>query len=154
MVNTNPRFSSITRMVLVAGTCACGAMLSGCVESSEDDVTARDIKDQAAQTMETTREFAQDQIESYKESFQERMNVINTQIDMLETHAATLTGDAKDEVESVINDLESSRDSFMERVQNAQADSQDAWDDIKSGLDSAWDDLKSSAEDAAERFGG
>ena len=154
MNNLKHRFLNPSKAILAAGLATMTIGLGACTESGDTDVTASDVKNQAAETVEKTQQFAQDQIESYKESLRENMNVVDSQIEMLQTHAKTLSGDAKQEIDQAIEDLKTQRDEFLDRIENAKADSQAAWADVKSGLDSAWEELKSSAKDASDRFGG
>lgn len=145
---------SLFRMTVVASSAAAVFGLAACTESGDSDVTASDVKNQAAETVKTTQEFAQDQVESYKESLLESVNVVDAEIEMLQSRANALSGDAKQEIEQVIKDLKTRKSEFVQRVENAKADSQAAWTDLKAGLDSAWDELKTSAEEASGRFGG
>lgn len=154
MISSIRNRASKDQVFLLAGVCVASLGLSACVESSEEDVTPQDIQDQAAQTLDTTQAFAQEQVASYKESLLERVDGVETEIEMLESRAQALAGDAKEEIEAAIDDLRTRKDALVRRVRDAQADSQQAWTDLRAGLDRGWEELKNGVDEATERFGG
>ena len=142
---------------LAAGAAAVLLSLAGCSEESDStgtagDVNAQDVRREASEALGTAGAFAQSTVEQYRQSMRSSIEEADRDIERLKARAASMTGDAKAEAEVVIQNLGEQRDAFAERLDDLRADSTDAWQEIKRGLDRAWTDLNEARKSALDRF--
>lgn len=147
---------------LALGTGLAALTLAGCGEQDEatgngaeapERTTAQDVAREASEAAATAGEFAKDQINAYRKNARDGLDAIETSIDALAQRVENLSGEAKIKAERELEDLREQRDAFVAELDEASADSAEAWDDVKAGLDLAWADLESATESAMNRFG-
>jgi len=131
--------------------------LVGCSDDTEStgtgsDVTAGDVRSEASDVLGAAGSFAQSTLEQYRERKRDAVIELTQEIEDLKTRGASLTGDARSEADDAIQRLREKRDAFLVQLEEARADSADAWQEVRRGLDRAWTDLDDALKSALERF--
>ena len=142
---------------LAAGAIVMLFSLVGCYEESDStgtarDVDALDVRREASEAIGAAGAFAQSTVEQYRQSMRSSIEEADRDIERLKARAASMTGDAKAEADNVIRNLSEQRDTLAQRLDDLRADSADAWQEIKRGLDRAWTDLNEARKSALDRF--
>ncbi len=154
------RYSTLMYALTVSGS----VLLTGCVEDDApenpnaatiptSEVTSDDVAREASEAMNTAKTFAASEIDAFRNSMEANVEAVNERIDTLAARAESLTGDARAQIDEAIESLRDQRDAFMRRINEASADSADAWADLKSGLQDAWKELEQASKDAVDQFG-
>lgn len=143
----------------IIAACATGVILAlacctgdGDAPTAGDDVTAEDVRREASEAAGTAGAFARSTVEEYKQEMRDAISAIDRDIEELRSRAESLTGDAKADAEDAIEDLRDQRDAFITRLNEASADSADAWREVRQGLDAAWADLSQAWQSARDQF--
>ena len=64
------------------------------------------------------------------------------QLDRLSARLNDLRDEWRDEAREKLNEMKGRRSEFEEKLERLESHGDDAWDDIKAGLEIAWDGLK------------
>ncbi|MCC5861202.1 MAG: coiled coil domain-containing protein [Gammaproteobacteria bacterium] len=88
----------------------------------------------------------------YIEKAKARLDQWEADIDRLKAKAEETQADSRIEYQHQLEALRAKRDEARRKLREAQDSSDDAWDDIKSGLDKAWDSIGKAFESARSRF--
>jgi len=151
---------TITRNFALTTMAAASFALCGCGENGEDqsdasggETTAQDVMDQTKDAAESAQDFAQGQVRDFRNTMSQRIDDVEQRISDLQARAEEMTGDAKERLQNTIDNLEERKNNFQQRLSEMQADSADAWDDVKSGIESAWNELDSAVDEAVNEFG-
>ncbi len=90
--------------------------------------------------------------DEYVQKLKAKIDEWNADIDKLSAKASQLQLDSKEEYQKQIEDIKTKRKTLEEKLDNISAAGDDAWKDIKSGLDLAWQAMNDAVKSAAERF--
>lgn len=74
------------------------------------------------------------------------------QLDRLSARLNDLRDEWRGEAQEKLNDMKSRRSEFEEKLERLESHGDDAWGDIKAGLDIAWDGLKTGFLAAKSEF--
>lgn len=151
----------IRKSLIISIAASTAFLIAGCDDSGStaDDAsatdnapTASDVAREASDAASTAGQFAQAQVDEYIDEARKGVEAVNTSIENLGQRVENMTGEAKIEAQRTLDDLRARRDAYLEELDEASADSAQAWEDVKSGLDRAWSDLESAAATAMDRF--
>ncbi len=146
------RFSSIVMipaMLIIFPACSDETQ-----DANQGDVSAQDVREQAGRTVDTAAAFAQSTVEDYKQTMRARVDALNEDIQSIEDRMDSLSAEAKSEAQSTLDTLRTKRDNFMSRIESLSAQSESAWNELKSGVDRAWTELNDARKAALDQFGG
>ena len=90
--------------------------------------------------------------ESYQQKLQAQLDQWNADIDKLKAKADKVDADIKLEYYEQIEDLRVKQQAARDSLANLMSASDDAWEDLKAGVESAWFTLGEAIERAATRF--
>ena len=76
------------------------------------------------------------------------------QLDRLSARLNDLRDEWRDEAREKLNEMKGRRSEFEEKLERLESHGDDAWDDIKAGLEIAWDGLKTGFLAAKSEFEG
>jgi len=93
-----------------------------------------------------------DKKKSYEQRLEAELNEWSAKIDVLKAKAAKTKADVEINFSEEIKMLEEKKNSAKEKLQQLQEAGDDAWVDLKSGIERAWSDLGSAISQAASRF--
>jgi len=74
------------------------------------------------------------------------------QLDRLSARLNDLRDEWRDEAREKLNEMKGRRSEFEEKLERLESHGDDAWDDIKAGLEIAWDGLKTGFLAAKSEF--
>jgi len=90
--------------------------------------------------------------DAYVQKLKAKMDEWNAEIDRIEAKADQADAESKIEYEKQLEDLRAKRRDLEEKIAKLQQAGDDAWEDLKAGIDSAWDALGNALKSAASRF--
>jgi len=131
--------------------------LTGCGEkeqaqSNSETVSKEDVKKEAKEAYDTTKAYTQEQMQAFREQTEIRLAEYKMEIDQLEAKAKKLGGDAKAKAEQQLAILRQKRDEVSEKLKELSSAGENAWEQLKSGIDAAMEDLGSAYKKAAAEF--
>ncbi len=108
---------------------------------AQQKTTAADVKRQAAETVDTTKRYANEK----KEDFEAR---IDAQLNALSADVTSLKDKAKSNADATVKDLEAKQKKADEKAAELKKAGGNAWSSLKSGVENAVDDLQKGVEKA------
>lgn len=91
--------------------------------------------------------------EAYVERLKTQLGEWSADIEKLKGRASKISAEAKAEYEEQLGSLRQQRDALAARVSDLQEASDEAWEEVKKGVQTAWDRAKESFQKAMSRFG-
>jgi uncharacterized coiled-coil DUF342 family protein len=90
--------------------------------------------------------------EAYEKKIQAKLDEWNAEIDKLKAKADSAEADAQLEYYQKIEELRSMRENAANKLSELRAAGEDAWADLKAGIDGARDSLDKALKSATSRF--
>jgi len=90
--------------------------------------------------------------QAYVDKVQARLNEWDTEIEKLKARAEEAGADTKIMYYKQIETLRDEQREAQVKLDDLRAASNDAWQDMKAGVQHAWDSLERAAKDASSRF--
>lgn len=90
---------------------------------------------------------------AYRQKLEARLDQWRAEIDKLQAKASEAGADARLDYDRQIESLRAQQQQARAKLQELDAASDAAWEDLRSGIEKAWDDLGTAVKSAAERFG-
>ena len=91
--------------------------------------------------------------DTYIETMKTKLDEWNLELDKLSAKANAAKADAQLAYREQIEALRKHRDDAGRKLEELAAAGDDAWDDVKLGLENAWRDLEIAVKSASSRFG-
>jgi len=89
---------------------------------------------------------------SYLEMLADQLREWDTEIDELKVKAHLAKADAKDEFAKQLEELRAKREAAQGKLQQLQEAGDEAWDDIKAGVEKSWTEMKGAFRSAIAKF--
>jgi chromosome segregation ATPase len=89
---------------------------------------------------------------SYLEMLADQLREWDTEIDELKVKAHLAKADAKDELAKQLEELRAKREMAQGKLQQLQNAGDEAWDDIKAGVEKSWTEMKGAFRSALSKF--
>jgi len=106
----------------------------------------------ASQADNSQTESAQQKREAYQTKIAQNLNTLDQQIEALKAKIGKLSKTERPQFDQQMAELERKREAAQVRLEKLKNSSQDAWVDMKAGIDSAMDDLERAYQRAAAHF--
>jgi hypothetical protein len=90
--------------------------------------------------------------EAYEQKLQAQLDEIALEIEKLNVKANKAEADTKLEYHKEIDKLKALQEQAKVKLDNIKQSSNDAWEDLKSGMDNAWTALSDAVKSANSRF--
>jgi hypothetical protein len=90
--------------------------------------------------------------DAYVKKFKAQLDSWNAELDQFEAKARKAEADSKIRYQRKVKELRQMRDAAKLRLTEIQGVSEDAWEDLKEGVQSAWSSLKESFQEAKSEF--
>jgi len=90
--------------------------------------------------------------EAYEQKLQAQLDEWSAEIDKLKAKADSAEADAQLEYYKRIEELRSMQETAANKLTGLKDAGDDAWEDLKAGIESAWDSLGNALKSAASRF--
>ncbi len=91
--------------------------------------------------------------QAYEEKFKAQLDELNAKIDVLKAKAKQAEGSVKADYHETIEDLQNKRSEAKNKLQELSAASDDAWEDLKQGVESSASTFADAVKSAVSRFG-
>lgn len=88
----------------------------------------------------------------YVEKMKVKLDEWNADIDKLEAQAKSAEAELKIEYREQLEALKQQRDEAKAKLQKLESASDEAWEDIKTGVETAWRSMSSALDSAISRF--
>ena len=89
-----------------------------------------------------------DDRKAYEQKRQAQLKKLDAEIQKLKAAADEASADAKIRLQRTVDELLAQRDNLRERIDRLADSGEDAWSDLKDGIDAAWKQLQSAVDDA------
>lgn len=89
---------------------------------------------------------------SYLEMLADQLREWDTEIDELKVKAHLAKADAKDELQKQIEELRVQKEAAQSKLKQLQDAGDEAWDDIKVGVEKSWTEMKGAFRSAMSKF--
>lgn len=90
--------------------------------------------------------------EAYEQKLQAQLDEWRADIDKLKAKADSADADAQIEYYKEIEELQSMQETAANKLTELKHSGDDAWEDLKAGINSAWDALDNALKSATRRF--
>lgn len=90
--------------------------------------------------------------DAYQEKLQAQLDELGAEIDKLKAKADGAKADTQLEYYKEIEELRTMQEDANKRLMELGQAGDDAWEDLKAGIDNAWDSLGQAIKSAASRF--
>jgi len=90
--------------------------------------------------------------DAYVEKMQSKLDELDAQIDLLKAKASGASADAEIEFNEQIESLKKFQKKGKQKLAELNDAGEDAWEDIREGMDSAWNKVSAAFNDAKNRF--
>lgn len=90
--------------------------------------------------------------DTYVRKMHSKLDQWNAEIDKLVAKADAARDDARSEYHERIEELKAKRDEAGKKLASLQESGEDAWEDLKTGVEMAWDAIGEAVESAKARF--
>ena len=132
-------------------------VLPGCGEKEQPQsksatVSKEDVKKEAKEAYNATKAYTQEQMQAFREQTETSLAEYKKEIDQLQVKAEKLGGDTKAKAEQQLAILRQKRDEVTEKLKELSLSGENAWEQIKSGIDAAMEDLGNAYKKAAAEF--
>lgn len=126
--------------------------LAGYAVHAQADVTSQEVKQNAAETADSTATYAEQERDKYIRQAHKEIDELRTDIDRLAAQARTARAEAKVKLDKDIKILNEKRDAAAKKLSELQSANAGAWQQLKSGMDRTIEDLKQSFAKARKEF--
>jgi len=89
---------------------------------------------------------------SYLQKLAAQLQEWDTEIDELKVKSHLAKADAKDELAKQIDELRTKKEAARSKLQQLQDSGDEAWDDIKAGVEKSWTELRGAFRSAMSKF--
>ena len=90
--------------------------------------------------------------EAYEKKLSAKIDQWGAELDRLQAEADEADADAQLEYHKHLEELRSMQDDAKKKLSELQNAGDDAWEDLKAGIEHAWDSLEMAFKSAASRF--
>ena len=90
--------------------------------------------------------------EAYEKKLQAQLGEWEAKLDVLGAKARSATADARVSYENELESLKSKRLAARQKLDELGQRGEDAWEDLKDGVESAWDEMGKAIDKLASRF--
>ena len=90
--------------------------------------------------------------QTYQQKLQAQLDEWDAKIDVLKAKAEKADADMKLQIDEQMANLRTKQNAARQRMAELQDASDDAWEDLKGGLESAWRTLGDAVQNATSRF--
>ena len=122
-------------------------VLAGCGDGQEQaqsqgGVTAEDIKEEAAETIEKAQTYTRQQKEEYLENVDEQLAALDRKFVELEAKTESMQEDARDQYEKILVTLQQKQKETAVALEELKQESGEAWSTMKTKMDALMKNLQ------------
>lgn len=151
-----------TRTGLIA-TCIILALAFAVSCSSQEEtpkpktkVTAEDVKNKAAEAVDTAADYTMEQKAAYMQKIDARLEELDRDIgalgDKIQTGADEMTAEGRAKLEASLKTLRTEKDAAAQQYEKLKTSGGQAWNELKAGMDAAMQKLDTAFDKAKAEF--
>ncbi|MGA6927548.1 MAG: hypothetical protein WBY88_17805 [Desulfosarcina sp.] len=110
--------------------------------ASQTTVTSQEVKNEAAEAVDTTQAYTQQQMEEYQQQVEQQLNDFDRKLEDLEARTESMQADAKAQYEETIAALKQKLSEAADAFDELKQESSEAWSRTKVKIDEMIDDLQ------------
>lgn len=153
MTSTAYRRTIPTRLFALP-LCIAALALTGCDGNDEEErTTPSDVTDQAGETVDTTGDLVEQEVNEFRENMQREIAQLNREIELLDERADSIDENTREGYDNAMRDLRERRDAIEMRLVELEVNTQAAWVEVRAGLERSWQELSEALADARDQFG-
>jgi hypothetical protein len=119
-------------------------------------VTAEDVKNKAAEAVDTAADYTMEQKEAYMQKIDIRLKELDRDIEALgnRIQAGTdeMTAEGRAKLEASLQTLKAQKEGAVEQYEKLKTSGGQAWDELKAGMDAAMKKLDTAFDKAKAEF--
>ncbi len=116
-------------------------------ETSQSLAAAADsVGAKTSEIWDKTKDYSEKAKDELKKAAEATSSEIDKQLSTLKTGAAILSGDAKQQFEAGVKEVETAKAKLNEQIKKIGSATSENWNQVRNDVKSAWDDLKKSFE--------
>jgi hypothetical protein len=120
------------------------------------EVTAEDVKNEAAEAMETAEKYTMAQKEAYMQKIQTRLEEIDRDIEVLgnkiQNGATEMTAEGQAKLQATLKTLQAQKEGVVRQYEELETSGGEAWEELKTGMDAAMKKLNAAFDKAKAEF--
>jgi len=129
----------------------------GCGEKEQTQskpaaMSKEDVTKEVKEAYSSAKAYTEEQMQAFREQTEIRLSEFGKDIDQLQAKTERLAGDAKAKAEQELTVLRQKRDEISEKLKELGSSSENAWEQLKSGVDTAMEDLGNAYKKVAAEF--
>lgn len=128
-----------------------GIMGSG-LAGEDGKVSSDDVRKQAESAFDTAKKYAEQQKAEYQKKIELELGDLGTRIGQLKERAQNATGETLAQLQSKIAELREKQKDAENKLSQLKSSTEQAWNEMREGLDKAVGELKKAYEGAAGFF--
>ena len=150
----NISLMATSMLLALAFLTACGNQEKAAQPQAE--VTAQDVKKQAAAAVETAEKYTMEQKDAYMQKIDARLKELDRDLGALgnRIQAGTdeMTAEGRAKLQESLQTLKAQKEAVVEQYTKLKASSGQSWDELKAGLDAAMKKLDEAFDKAKTAF--
>lgn len=135
-----------------AAVALCMILFAVGVATGQEKVTKEEVRTEVGRAAEKAKVYASQQVETYRQDMQGKLDALSKKIEELRERAKTATGDAATRYQSVIAELQSKMDATRKKLKEVGSAGSGAWNEMKTSFDKAMSDLNKAFDEAFGKF--
>lgn len=139
-------------LILTGGLGLLLAVGSGGFASDGEKSTVATIKEEAQETLERGRAYAEEKRAQYERAIEDQLDKLDARIQALKEQLGKAEVQAKAEIEEQLDELRAKKQAVAKRLADLRVASEEAWQELKTGINTAMQELKESVDRALKRF--
>ena len=136
--------------LVLIGVTACGEQNS--TQSGNTNTSAETVKEEAQEVVDTAGQFASDKMGEYRQSLEEKLQVLQDKHERLEAQAKRAGKETDGKFKEVLADLQSKKETVKTKIHNIQVSKDQALEEMGSGIEGALKELEEGYDKALAKF--
>lgn len=139
---------SLLLIFMVGVFCSCSER-----QPQTGTVTKEEVKKKGKEALETTSAYLKEQKDAYMNELDKKLDEYDKQIDEIKKQAESqMTDDEKEKFQKKLDDLQNKRKELERKIEKLKTAGNEAWKDMKPGIDGAVKDLDKAYDKAIKKF--
>jgi len=147
--------NTLTKLAVIPALAA-GLSLGAC-ERTQDETgapggTATPANGTADITDDTTPDAVQREVTAFRDTMNRRLEEVNREIQTLEDRSDDIAENMRQTYRDTLDNLRMQRNEFESRLAAAEANTRDAWAQMRAGLEASWEEITDALQAARQQY--
>jgi len=127
-------------------------ILIGCGQDEQKQVTTEQAKEEIEEAADAAVAVTQHEMDDFVDMMESQLALFEERVEEIEIKSEELTGDAKQTINEKLVAIKEKQQQFETELDQIKSASDEAWDELKMGVQAAMFELKQAADDVAAEF--